>query len=82
MVLQELQELQEQPRSVKLEQLKIISSMMGDHRAECQIAIKEEHEDFTGLMASDAAAKELLKFAENRLNKFYNPSLSERGIFI
>lgn len=36
---------------------------------------KEEHEDFTGLMASDAAAKELLKFAENRLNKFYNPSL-------
>merc|ERR1719502_100732 len=36
---------------------------------------KEEHEDFTQLMASDAAAKELLKFAENRLNKFYNPKL-------
>jgi len=36
---------------------------------------KEEHEDFTSLMASDAAAKELLKFAMNRLNKFYNPKL-------
>merc|ERR1719263_2767280 len=36
---------------------------------------KEEHEDYTGLMASDAAAKELLGFAKNRLNKFYNPKL-------
>jgi len=36
---------------------------------------KEEHEDFTELMASDSAAKELLKFAVNRLNKFYNPKL-------
>jgi septal ring factor EnvC (AmiA/AmiB activator) len=36
---------------------------------------KEEHEDFTELMASDTAAKELLNFAKNRLNKFYNPKL-------
>merc|ERR1719316_1201168 len=36
---------------------------------------KEEHEDFTELMANDAAAKELLGLARNRLNKFYNPSL-------
>merc|ERR1712216_689458 len=36
---------------------------------------KEENEDFTQLMASDAAAKELLGFARNRLNKFYNPKL-------
>merc|ERR1719401_3283215 len=36
---------------------------------------KEENEDFTELMASDASAKELLKFAQNRLNKFYNPKL-------
>merc|ERR1719498_2176102 len=34
---------------------------------------QEEHEDFTELMASDSAAKELLGFAKNRLNKFYNP---------
>jgi len=36
---------------------------------------KEENEDFTELMASDTAAKELLGFAKNRLNKFYNPKL-------
>jgi hypothetical protein len=36
---------------------------------------KEENEDFTQLMASDAAAKEILGFAKNRLNKFYNPKL-------
>merc|ERR1719479_234155 len=34
---------------------------------------KEENEDFKQLMASDTAAKELMKFAKNRLNKFYNP---------
>jgi predicted nucleic acid-binding Zn-ribbon protein len=36
---------------------------------------QSEHEDFTGLMSSDAAAKELLRFAINRLNRFYKPSL-------
>merc|ERR1719377_159495 len=36
---------------------------------------KEENEDFTELMANDSAAKELLQFAMNRLNKFYNPKL-------
>jgi len=36
---------------------------------------KEEHEEFTETMSSNAAAKELLGFAKNRLNKFYNPKL-------
>jgi chromosome segregation ATPase len=36
---------------------------------------KEEHEDYTALMAADVAAKELIGFAKNRLNKFYNPKL-------
>jgi len=36
---------------------------------------KEEHKDFQELMASSSAAKELLGFAKNRLNKFYNPKL-------
>merc|ERR1719281_101887 len=36
---------------------------------------KEENEEFTQLMASDSAAKEILGFAKNRLNKFYNPKL-------
>merc|ERR1719387_2584330 len=36
---------------------------------------KEENEDYTALMASDTAAKDLLGVAKNRLNKFYNPKL-------
>jgi len=36
---------------------------------------KEENEDYTALMAGNTAAKELLAFAKNRLNKFYNPKL-------
>merc|ERR1719253_1189707 len=36
---------------------------------------KNEHQDYKELMASDTAAKELLGFAKNRLNKFYNPKL-------
>merc|ERR1719359_1911178 len=36
---------------------------------------KEESEDYQSLMASDSAAQELLEFAKNRLNKFYNPKL-------
>jgi len=34
-----------------------------------------ENAEFKELMASDTAAKELLGFAKNRLNKFYNPKL-------
>merc|ERR1719446_1732982 len=36
---------------------------------------KEENEAYTELMAADSAAKELIGFAANRLNKFYNPKL-------
>jgi len=36
---------------------------------------KEENEEYSGLMASNGAAKEILGFAKNRLNKFYNPKL-------
>lgn len=36
---------------------------------------KEEHEEYKKLMAEDAATKDLLVFAKNRLNKFYNPDL-------
>merc|ERR1719265_2671258 len=32
---------------------------------------KEENEEYTELIAADSAAKELLGFAKNRLNKFY-----------
>jgi len=43
--------------------------------AEATAQRKEENEDFQELMASDSAAKEILGFAKNRLNKFYNPKL-------
>merc|ERR1712012_1544888 len=36
---------------------------------------KEENAEFKALVASDTAAKEVLKFAKNRLNQFYNPKL-------
>merc|ERR1712137_851727 len=34
-----------------------------------------ENAEFKALIASDTAAKEVLAFAKNRLNKFYNPKL-------
>jgi chromosome segregation ATPase len=36
---------------------------------------KEENSDYKELMANDANAKEVLLWAKNRLNKFYNPKL-------
>jgi len=43
--------------------------------AEASEQRKEENSDFTTLIASDSAAKDILGFAKNRLNKFYNPKL-------
>jgi len=43
---------------------------------------KEEHDAFTELMASNSAAVELLGFAKNRLNKFYNPKLYKPTSFL
>merc|ERR1711972_1184380 len=36
---------------------------------------KDENAEYKALMASNTAAKEVLAFAKNRLNKFYNPKL-------
>jgi len=36
---------------------------------------KEENAEFKQFISDDTSAKELLKFAKNRLNKFYNPKL-------
>lgn len=36
---------------------------------------KREHADYEELIASDSSAQEVLEFAKNRLNKFYNPKL-------
>jgi len=36
---------------------------------------KDEHAEYEELMASNTAAKELILFAKNRMQKFYNPKL-------
>jgi len=36
---------------------------------------KEEHDDYVETLAANNAAKDILAFAKNRLNKFYNPKM-------
>merc|ERR1719400_1477696 len=36
---------------------------------------RDENIEYKNMMAADTAAKDLLKFARNRLNQFYNPKL-------
>jgi len=43
--------------------------------AEATALRKGQSEEYKALMTSDGAAKELILFAKNRLNKFYNPKL-------
>jgi len=43
--------------------------------AEATAQRQEENSDYTTLMANDAACKDILAMAKNRLNKFYNPKL-------
>jgi septal ring factor EnvC (AmiA/AmiB activator) len=43
--------------------------------AEATALRKEENADFKELMTSDSTAKEVLGWAKNRLNKFYDPKL-------
>merc|ERR1712151_504337 len=43
--------------------------------AEATTQRKEENTEYKALIASDTAATQVLEFAKNRLNKFYNPKL-------
>merc|ERR1719375_1997174 len=43
--------------------------------AEATATRKEEHDDFVQTLAQNSAAKDILAFAKNRLNKFYNPKM-------
>merc|ERR1719412_590390 len=43
--------------------------------AEATALRQGENADYKQLMSDDATAKEVLSFAKNRLNKFYNPKL-------
>jgi len=59
----------------EIEALKAAIKALDKSVAEATAQRKAEHEAFTDLIASDSAAKELLNYAKNRLNKFYNPKL-------
>jgi septal ring factor EnvC (AmiA/AmiB activator) len=43
--------------------------------AEATETRKKEHDDYVENLAANSAAKDILGFAKNRLNKFYNPKL-------
>merc|ERR1719305_2157133 len=43
--------------------------------AEATDTRKKEHDDFVETLAANSAAKDVLAFAKNRLQKFYNPKL-------
>merc|ERR1719482_1892880 len=43
--------------------------------AEATATRKKEHDDYVETLAANSAAKDLLGFAKNRLQKFYNPKL-------
>merc|ERR1712087_350485 len=51
--------------------IKALDKSVADATAQRQ----EENVEFKSLIASDTAAKEVLAFAKNRLNQFYNPKL-------
>merc|ERR1719327_2384921 len=43
--------------------------------AEATAQRKEEHEDYVEELAATSAAKDVINFAKNRMNKFYNPKI-------
>merc|ERR1719156_111922 len=43
--------------------------------AEATMIRKEEHKDFAAELAANKAASDIIDFAKNRMNKFYNPKL-------
>merc|ERR1719324_1783425 len=48
---------------------------LDDSVAEATATRKEEHDNYVETLAANNAAKDLLGFAKNRLQKFYNPKL-------
>merc|ERR1712085_223835 len=50
--------------------------------SEATVQRKAEEAEHKELMQSNTAAKELILFAKNRLNKFYNPKLAKAASFV
>jgi len=58
--------------------LKDSNNKVDQQVVEAGVQRKSEHVVFTSLMANNGAAKDVLKFAINRLNQFYNPNLADK----
>lgn len=59
----------------EIEALEESVKKLDEQVAEATAARKQEHADQVKLLAENTAAQELLEFAKNRLNKYYNPEL-------
>jgi len=59
----------------EIKALKTSISALDEQVAEATTQRKAEAAEFQSLMKSNTAAKELILFAKNRMNKFYNPKL-------
>lgn len=58
--------------------LKDSNNKMDQQVVEAGTQRKAEHVAYTSLIAQNSAAKDVLKFAINRLNQFYNPKLARK----
>jgi hypothetical protein len=61
--------------STEIETLKDGIIKLDREVAEATMIRKEEHADFAAELASNKAASDIIDFAKNRMNKFYNPKL-------
>jgi chromosome segregation ATPase len=61
--------------SAAIKDLKASIAALDKSVAEATENRKEENAEYTELMSSNTAAKELINIAKNRMNKFYNPKL-------
>lgn len=64
-----------QTTKVEIDALEDSIKALDKEVAEASENRKDENKEFSEVMASNSAAKELIEFAKNRLNKFYNPKL-------
>jgi len=68
--------------TMEIADLKAAIAALDKSVAEATKLRKEENAEYKDLMQNDKAAKEVLLWAKNRLNKFYNPKLYKPESFV
>jgi chromosome segregation ATPase len=68
--------------TIEIADLKAGIAALDKSVAEATKLRKEENAEYKDLMQNDKAAKEVLLWAKNRLNKFYNPKLYKAESFV